>query len=314
MVWQNKEMSHIIPTLALFALATLRLLPSITRVMSNLTLLRFCKKAVDVVYSDLNWAKEGAELDQNRMASKENLAQKAAKPFVLSNNLELNNIRFKYPNSTSYAIDEIDIKIHKGESVALIGPSGSGKTTLVDMILGLLEPTEGSILIDGEDVRKNLRSWRKSIGYIPQSIFLSDDTVKNNVAFGVPADEIDEAAVRRALRAAQLNEFVNTLPHKLETLVGERGVRLSGGQRQRIGIARALYHNPDILILDEATSSLDTETELEVTRAIEELSGEKTLILIAHRLSTAKKCQRIYKIAQGKIVAAGSFQDVVGTL
>ncbi|OHB47418.1 MAG: hypothetical protein A2099_05670 [Planctomycetes bacterium GWF2_39_10] len=186
--------------------------------------------------------------------------------------------------------------------MGLIGPSGSGKTTLVDIILGILIPTEGMVVVEGQNIFSDLSSWQKRIGYIPQTISLLDDTVRRNVAFGVPDNEINDDQVWKALESAQLKNFVESLPVKLETSIGERGVRLSGGQRQRIGIARALYYNPKILILDEATSSLDNDTEKEVMKAIEALHGEKTLIIVAHRHSTIQNCDIIFELRGGKLI------------
>ncbi len=209
------------------------------------------------------------------------------------------------------AVENVSLKIKKGQSIALIGKSGSGKTTLVDIILGLLEPNQGDILVDGKSVYNNLRSWQNMIGYIPQSIFLIDDTVERNIAFGVPDSAIDPAKINKALQAAQLEELITQLPQGIQTEVGERGVRLSGGQRQRIGIARALYHEREILVLDEATSALDNETEKLVSEAIKSLAGTKTLIIIAHRLSTVEHCDRVYLMDKGHVIKSGSYQEVV---
>ena len=204
----------------------------------------------------------------------------------------------------------VSVKIGRGEAVGLIGSSGSGKSTLVDILLGLLEPNSGKVLVDGSDIHDDLRGWQDQIGYVPQSIFLTDDTLRRNVAFGLPKDKIDDDAVRSAIRSAQLEEFVASLPDGMETVVGERGVRLSGGQRQRIGIARALYNNPDVLVLDEATSSLDTETEHGVMQAVQALQGDKTVIIVAHRLSTVEYCDRLYRLENAQIVDEGTFSEV----
>ena len=186
--------------------------------------------------------------------------------------------------------------------MAFVSQSGAGKTTMVDIILGLLTPQMGKITADGMDIEKNITVWQREIGYIPQTIYLSDDTIRNNIAFGIPEEEIDEAAVEAAVEGAQLSEFVESLPNGLDTCVGDRGVRLSGGQRQRIGIARALYHNPEILVLDEATSALDNDTEASVMEAIDNLKGEKTMIIIAHRLTTIKNVDHVFEVADGKVV------------
>jgi ABC-type multidrug transport system fused ATPase/permease subunit len=201
--------------------------------------------------------------------------------------------------------------IKAGTSVGFIGGSGAGKSTLVDVILGLLTPTAGTVNVDGNDIQTCLRSWQDLIGYVPQTIFLTDDSIRRNVAFGLPSEQIDDAAVWKALSAAQLDQFVSNLPQELNTVVGERGVRLSGGQRQRIGIARALYHDPAVLVLDEATSSLDTATERDVMDAVRALHGEKTLIIVAHRLSTVEECDHIFRLEQGRVVEEGNASEML---
>lgn len=224
--------------------------------------------------------------------------------------LKLENIAYQYKNAEYQALNQITLTITRGTSVGFIGTSGAGKSTLVDVILGLLTPAHGHIMVDGLNIQNNLRGWQDQIGYVPQSIFLTDDSLRRNIAFGLSDDQIDDAAVFRSIKAAQLEEFVGSLSEGVNTLVGERGVRLSGGQRQRIGIARALYHDPAVLVLDEATSALDMETEKGVMEAINALHGDKTLLIIAHRLSTVANCDWVYKMEQGHIVAAGKFENV----
>ena len=231
---------------------------------------------------------------------------------TFSNQIELDHITYSYENSSQLAVENISLRIKKGQSIALIGKSGSGKTTLVDIILGLLDPKAGDILVDGKSIYNNLRSWQDMVGYIPQSIFLIDDTVERNIAFGVPDRLIDTERMYQAIKAAQLEELIAQLPEGIKTQVGERGVRLSGGQRQRIGIARALYHERKILVLDEATSALDNETERLVSDAIKSLAGTKTLIIIAHRLTTVEHCDRVYLLEKGRVVESGSYREVVG--
>ena len=223
--------------------------------------------------------------------------------------IHISNAGFRYGNRA--VIKDLTLDIAPGEMIGLVGQSGSGKSTLVDVLLGLLAPASGAVLVDGTNVQNRIRWWQDQIGYVPQSIFLTDDTLRRNVAFGLPKSAIDDAAVDAAIRAAQLEEFVKTLPLGLETVVGERGVRLSGGQRQRIGIARALYHNPDVLVLDEATSSLDTETEHGVMQAVQALQGKKTVIIVAHRLSTVEYCDRLYRLESSRIVDEGTFEEVM---
>jgi ABC-type multidrug transport system fused ATPase/permease subunit len=207
-------------------------------------------------------------------------------------------------------IRNVSLEIEKGQSVAFVGKSGAGKTTLVDLLLGLLTPQHGDITVDGHSIYENMTSWRKLIGYIPQSIFLMNDTIERNVAFGLPRREIDEEQLWKAIAGAQLMDFIDDLAEGIQTKVGDQGVRLSGGQRQRVGIARALYHQREVIVLDEATSALDTETEKQVSDAINALAGSKTLIMIAHRLSTIEKCDQIFVLEDGRIARAGAYHDI----
>jgi ATP-binding cassette subfamily C protein len=208
-------------------------------------------------------------------------------------------------------LKNIDLEIRRGECVAFVGATGAGKTTLIDVVLGLLEPLSGHITIDGQPLSYDLHGWQRQIGYVPQDPFLVDDTLRRNVAFGISDEAIDEEAIRTALRVAQLEPFVNNLPNGLETVLGERGVRLSGGERQRVSIARALYHNPDVLVFDEATSALDPATEEELTRAIDRFKGRKTLLVIAHRLTTVERADRLVVLCDGGIDAIGSYDALL---
>jgi ATP-binding cassette subfamily C protein len=230
---------------------------------------------------------------------------------VLGKSIELIDVSFRYSDKGPETLHRVTMSIPSGSAIGIIGSSGAGKSTLVDVILGLLRPTQGSVLVDGADIAENPAGWQRLIGYVPQSIYLSDNTIRNNVAFGIPEAHIDDKAIARAIRAAQLDGFVATLPDGVNTFVGERGVRLSGGQRQRIGIARALYHDPQLLVLDEATSALDTETEAGVMEAVNALHGAKTLIVVAHRLSTISNCDRIYRLERGQVAKVGTFAEVV---
>ncbi|MFM9123410.1 MAG: ABC transporter ATP-binding protein, partial [Actinomycetota bacterium] len=230
-------------------------------------------------------------------------------PFA--NSLELHDVSFQYPTAARASLQNVSLVVRRGEAVGFVGPSGAGKSTLVDVILGLFAPTAGEVRVDGHNIQENLRNWQNQIGYVPQSIYLTDDTLRRNVAFGLSDENIDDKLVGEAIRLAQLDAFVESLPDRLETVVGERGVRLSGGQRQRIGIARALYHNPSVLVLDEATSSLDTPTEHGVMQAVQALQGTKTVIIVAHRLSTVEYCDRLYRIEDSRITEEGTFAEVV---
>lgn len=298
MVGSGRELTDILPVLGLFAAAAFRLLPAVNRVINNLQIINLTRPMVDEIYLDLALP----QTDHQIRTEHQNFIGE----------IELRNISFTYESAHTPALTSVSLYVKRGEAVGLIGPSGSGKSTLVDVVLGLLSPQAGEVLVDKKDIRVNLRGWQDQIGYVPQSIYLTDDTLRRNVAFGLPKGEIDDAAVRAAIRSAQLEDFVATLPAGLETVVGERGIRLSGGQRQRIGIARALYHNPSILVLDEATSSLDTETEHGVMQAVQALQGEKTVIIVAHRLSTVEYCDRLYRLDDSRIVDQGSFHDVTG--
>ncbi|WP_249313308.1 ABC transporter ATP-binding protein [Lederbergia citrea] len=299
-IFQGTNTSQIVSTMALFAMAAFRLMPSINRIMAMITTIRYSQPALAVIYEDLFMNKEEYS-NSNPTNGIELLSNKEGKYF--NDSIDLSEVSFRYSNQKEYSIKDISLTIPIGQSVAFIGESGAGKTTLVDIILGLFRPDKGSVLVDGENLN-NLKSlWQQKIGYIPQSIFLSDDSIRGNVAFGMDGEQIDDQEVWRALDQAQLKEFVEALPNKLDTSVGERGVRLSGGQRQRIGIARALYHNPEILFMDEATSALDNETEKEIMKAIDGLKGEKTLIIIAHRLSTIENCDTVFKINNGRLIA-----------
>nr|WP_283248178.1 ABC transporter ATP-binding protein [Bacillus sp. FJAT-50079] len=298
-IFQGTNTTQLVSTMALFAMAAFRLMPSINRVVAMITMIRYSQPALSVIYEDLYLDKEKS-LNQNENQKSEVINNGNR---IFTNSIKLKEVSFRYPGQKEYSVKDVSLTIPIGQSVAFIGESGAGKTTIVDIILGLFQPERGQILVDDKNLYEQKSLWQQKIGYIPQSIFLSDDTIRGNVAFGIDLEIIDDDEVWRALEQAQLKEFVKTLPDKLDTTVGERGVRLSGGQRQRIGIARALYHNPEILFMDEATSALDNETEKEIMKAIDGLKGDKTLIIIAHRLSTIENCDIVYKISDGRLVA-----------
>ena len=285
------ELENFIPQLATFAVAAFRLLPSVGRINEHVNNILYAVPSVDLIYGDL----KGIEDYQEEKGEEE------GREWNFERAISAKHVTYAYPNTDTNVLEDANCVIPKGKTVAFIGSSGAGKTTMADIILGLLAPQRGKILVDDIDVFKNLTMWHHQIGYIPQVIYLSDDTIRNNIAFGIHEDQIDEEAVRTALKKAQLAEFVDTLPDGLDTIVGDRGVRLSGGQRQRIGIARALYHDPEILVLDEATSALDNETETAVMEAIESLQGSKTMIIIAHRLTTIQNADIIYEVGDGKV-------------
>jgi ABC-type multidrug transport system fused ATPase/permease subunit len=293
MLAQRRDPASIVPTLGLFAAAAFRLMPSVNRILTAVQNLRYTVPVIGSLYHE------------TRLPAPDSKVVSAAGLSPFKTELKITGLNYRYPGTARQALDDVSLGIRRGETVGFIGASGSGKSTLVDVILGLLPPDSGRVAVDGEDIQKNLRHWQDQIGYVPQSIYLTDDTLRRNVAFGLHDDEIDDAAVERAVHAARLNEFVDCLPDRLNTIVGERGVRLSGGQRQRIGIARALYHDPAVLVLDEATSALDAETETGVMQAVTALHGSKTIIIVAHRLSTVENCDRLGRLDAGRIVEEG---------
>lgn len=282
-----------IPQIAVFAVAAFRLLPSVGRVNAYINSIMYNKASLDMIYDDLK------EIDSEPVQKAEWQGEK--ENWIFTKGVIVEHVTYHYPDSDVEVLHDISLEIPKGKTVALIGPSGAGKTTLADIILGLLPPVSGVVRMDQHNVYENLRSWREKLGYIPQSIYLSDDTIRNNVAFGIYEVQIDDNAIWKALEKAQLKEFVQGLENGLDTYVGDRGVRLSGGQRQRIGIARALYHDPEILVLDEATSALDSSTEQAVMESIESLQGLKTMIIIAHRLTTIKNADLVYEVSGGNV-------------
>lgn len=287
------NLNYFLPVISAFAIAAFRLLPSFGRLTTAVNTIAFNYPAVNALYNDLYEADKFNYKDEHIESDVE---------LSFNHEISVNNLTFKYPSSEKTILDNVSLCIPKNKSVAIIGASGSGKTTLVDVILGILQPISGSVMTDGIDIYSNINKWHEYIGYIPQMIYLMDDTIRNNVLFGFTDDIDNEEKVWKALEEAQLKSFVEELEDGLDTVIGERGVRLSGGQRQRIGIARALYNDPKILVLDEATSALDNETENAVMEAIDGLHGRKTMIVIAHRLSTIKNCDIVYRVEDGKVI------------
>ncbi len=286
------EIESLIPILSVVAVAALRLLPSVNRLSQTLSQIATLEPCLDKVLETLNNDFESNQVDH--LSASDRIDK-------LNGSIELKDVSYKYPTGEKYILSGANLLINKGESVGIVGPSGSGKTTAVDILLGLLNIESGKVLIDGKDIRTNLSGWLSLVGYIPQNIFLLNGTIKDNIAFGNEVDDVDDCKIWLALKEAALDEYVKTLPEGINTEIGERGVRLSGGQRQRIGIARALYNNPEILVFDEATSALDNDTEATIMESINRLKGKKTMIIIAHRLTTIEKCDVVYKVQDGKI-------------
>lgn len=289
------DMTQMLPTLTAFGLAAVRLLPCVNRINTYLTDISYFRPCLDYVYENMNINEISKKTNQTLLPVDE------TKTMQLRNKIELKDIVYAYPNTDTLIFNHADMEIPYGKSIGIMGPSGAGKSTIVDILLGLLKVHEGQILCDGDNVFDNYPAWLAQIGYIPQSIYLVDEPIRNNIAFGIADDEINDNRIWQVLEEAQLKEFIQTLPEGLDTTIGDRGVRLSGGQRQRLGIARALYHNPEILVFDEATSALDNETEAAVMEAINSFHGKKTMVIIAHRLNTIEKCDIIYKVEGGKI-------------
>ncbi len=297
MVFSGYESSRILPVIGLFGAAAFRLLPAVSRTISNLQTIKWNRQIAQDLHADLLMPFESCSA--------------ASSSIVGFESIHFKNVSFQYVDTQNKSLDNVSIRINRGEAVGLIGQSGSGKSTLVDVLLGLLNPVTGEVFVNGRSIHKDSGAWRALVGYVPQTIYLIDDTLRRNIAFGLVKSAIDDQAVERAIQMAQLKDFVNSLPNGLDTVVGERGVRLSGGQRQRIGIARALYNDPEVLVLDEATSSLDTETEFGVMQAVKALQGDKTVIIVAHRLSTVEYCDRLYRLDAGRIVDEGTFDEVM---
>jgi ABC-type multidrug transport system fused ATPase/permease subunit len=301
MVHGGSEMEEFLPVLTIYAFGAYRLLPSLQKIFRAVSNIKYHFKIIDNLNRDYNTLPNGASLDKDDVPRMQ-----------FENEIKLENIVFSYPNTNRDIIKNQSLVIKNNTSIALIGSTGCGKTTFIDIILGLLEAQSGAIYIDGVEINDgNRKSWQKNLGYVPQSIYLTDDTIRNNIAFGIDPQKIDDGAVMQAAKIANIHDFVaGELSEGYNTIIGERGIRLSGGQRQRIGIARAVYHDPSALILDEATSALDSLTEIAIMDAIKNLSHKKTIIMIAHRITTVKGCDVIYLMEKGIIVDYGHYDDL----
>lgn len=300
MLYRGTDLQSIVPTLTTIAMAAIRLLPSVNRMSSSIATIAYNEPFLDKTIENIKGIEQGMLRPGLIKADESETSAKIAVPGVWKQ-ISFHNISYHYPNSEKYVLQNASFEIKRGEAVGIIGASGAGKTTAVDIILGLLMPESGHIYIDDVDIFENIPQWIAQVGYIPQMIFMLDDSIRSNVAFGISSENVDDEDVWKALEEAALDDFVRSLPEKLDTEIGERGVRLSGGQRQRIGIARALYRNPEVLFFDEATSALDTETEDAIMESIHKLQGQKTIIIIAHRLTTIANCTHVFKVENGSI-------------
>lgn len=295
---RGEDVSNILPQISLLAVAAMRLIPCANRINNYLTSIAYFEPFFMGVSDNLQEEIRDESINYDEAAYREKVQ---VEKLEIRDKIELKDIVYKYPNTEVLIFDHADMEIPVGQAVGIVGTSGAGKTTIVDIMLGLLKVQSGQILADGVEVREHYQSWLKNIGYIPQTIFMIDSTIRKNVAFGYADEDIDDEKVWRALKEAQLDEFVRGLPEGLDTSIGERGIRISGGQRQRIGIARALFEDPEVLVLDEATSALDNETEAAIMDSINRLHGKKTLVIIAHRLQTIEKCDMVYRVEKGKV-------------
>ena len=303
MIALGRSVASMLPQLSAFALAAVRLMPSANRMSTYLANIAYYKPTLDFVYENVDMPQDVKEEYNPKTAPG------GAEKLPFHDKITIEDITYQYPNSEKKIFDHAKMEIQLGKSVGIVGKSGAGKTTLVDIMLGLLDPQGGRILCDGVDVLTNYKGWLHNIGYIPQTINLIDDTIRANVAFGIPREKVDEKRVWEVLEEAQLTAFIKEQPKELDTEIGERGIRMSGGQRQRLGIARALYHNPELLILDEATSALDNDTEAAIMEAINKFHGRKTMLIIAHRLKTIEKCDIIFAVKDGQIVQENKHAD-----
>lgn len=301
----GKDLESILLLLGMFALAALRLIPSTSRLSSSLAQVRYRYASTEVIYREL------LALQQRPSDPLPGSAAEDVAPIPFRRALVIEHLSYCYPGTCRTAIDDVSLEISQGNWVSFIGPTGAGKTTLADLILGLLPPSSGRIVVDGRDLQDNLAGWQRNIGYVPQTVHLIDDSVRRNVAFGVPNEEIDDNRVWEALHAAQVDHLVHALPGQLQAIIGERGGRLSGGERQRLGIARALYRDPEILVIDEATANLDPGTEAAIVETIGNLRGKKTIIAITHRPAFTRNCDCIYMLAQGRLCNSGRYSDLL---
>jgi ABC-type bacteriocin/lantibiotic exporter with double-glycine peptidase domain len=307
-IFFDQNFNDLLPTISMFGIAAMRLAPSTSQIISSISRLRHNAHSIDLLYDDLKSLKGLHSSEKGHISMSRVEKDQPCKPF---HSIELQQVQFTYPKTNKLVLDNLSITIRAGDSIGLIGSSGSGKTTMVDLLLGLLEPNKGKILYNNKPLIKNLADWQSTVGYLPQKVFLIDDTLRKNIALGVDEEEISDNKILEALHQARLTELVMQLPKGINTTLGEHGIRLSGGQRQRVALARAFYHQRSVLIMDESTSALDNETEHEIVEEIKRLKGRKTIIVIAHRLTTLQHCDYIYRMDNGKLVQDGDYESVI---
>ena len=307
MIKTNREMIDIIQYLGVFAVASFRIVPGASRLLNSFQSIKYIEPSVKILLEEFE-PKNFSNLN------KKNEENKSTLPLKFQKEINIKNLSFSYPSRKEFSLSKLSMSIKKGDFVGIIGETGSGKSTLINLIIGLLKPSQGEVEVDQLNIDSNLSGWYKKIGYVPQSIYLTDDTIRRNIAFGLNENDIDDSLIKESIVKANLEEFIKNLPNGLDTIVGEKGIRLSGGQQQRIGIARALYRDPEILILDEATSSLDQLTEKKIMESIQFLKRKKTLIIVTHRLSTVQNCDRILFIEKGKIIKQGSPESILNNI
>ena len=290
MLMQDLKINNIIPVIGVFAAAAFRIMPSVNRIIGQFQIIRYGMPIINKIYKEIT-----------QINFEENYLNISDEKILFKDKIQLENVEYSYETRSQIVLSNITFEVPLYSQIGIVGESGSGKSTLVNLMLGLLKPNKGEVKVDGKNIQSNLKSWQHQIGYVPQNIYLMDDTLKNNIALGEETEDIDDKLIKDAVKLSGLQNFISNLPNGLDTIVGERGAQISGGQLQRVGIARALYNKPKVLILDEATSSLDLDTEKNLMKEIEKLKGTITLIIISHRLSTISNCDKILKIKGGKI-------------
>jgi ABC-type multidrug transport system fused ATPase/permease subunit len=307
MIEAKRDIVDIIQYLGVFAVASYRIIPGATKILTSFQTIKYMEPSVKLLLQEFD-SKDSSHTEKNYQPKDPNI------PLKFQREINLKNLSFSYPVRKEFSLSKISMNVRKGDFIGIIGETGSGKSTLINLLIGLLKPSEGKIEVDELNINLNLPEWHKKIGYVPQSVYLTDDTIRKNIAFGLRDDDIDDDLIKKAVEKASLDKFLNELLNGLETIVGEKGIRLSGGQQQRIGIARALYRDPEILILDEATSSLDQSTEKEIMESIQFLKRKKTLIIVTHRLFTVKNCDKIFFIDKGKIIKQGPPEEILNNI